>query len=115
MPPDLFDQAHIFQGVGPTGYRLPQGGYVTLGCQLLDAEKRRIDRDYLRFPLPAAVPRGETLSMRVEVKAPRRGDYWIKLDLVDEGICWFEEVGSTATALPMTVAASNPRDGSLRK
>jgi len=89
----------------------PQGGYVTLGCQLLDAEKRRIDRDYLRFPLPADVPPGEALSLRVEVTAPRNpGDYWIRLDMVDEGMCWFEEVGSPTTVFSLTVATDKPEN-----
>jgi len=86
----------------------PQGGYVTLGCQLLDAEKRRITRDYQRCSLSADVPPGEERSLTIEVTAPADpGNYLIKLDMVNENMCWFEEVGSSAVTFALTVAADN--------
>ncbi len=79
----------------------PQGGYVTLGCQLLTEDRRRIDRDYQRFSLPSDVPPGATLTMRIKIRMPRDpGTYTLKLDLVNEGVCWFEDVGST----PLTMS-----------
>jgi hypothetical protein len=31
------------------------------------------------------------------------GDYFLKLDLVDEQVCWFEEMGSKAVLVAVTV------------
>jgi hypothetical protein len=45
--------------------------------------------------LPRAVAPGETVNFRVEYRASRRpGAYTLKLDLVDQHVCWFEAHGS---------------------
>ena len=46
-------------------------------------------------PLPRAVAPGETVSVRIDHVAPRRpGRYTLKFDLVDQHVCWFEDIGS---------------------
>jgi hypothetical protein len=82
----------------------PRGGYVTLGCQLLDRDKRLLDRDYQRVRLTADIEPGGAWSTDAVVHAPGEpGDYFLKLDLVDEQVCWFEEMGSKAVLVAVTV------------
>jgi hypothetical protein len=51
-------------------------------------------------PLPRAVAPGETVRLKIEHAAPRRpGTYTLKFDLVDQQVCWFEDVGSE----PLTI------------
>lgn len=45
--------------------------------------------------LPRAVAPGETVNLKIEYTVPRRtGAYTLKLDLVDQHVCWFEQQGS---------------------
>lgn len=76
---------------------------VRLGTQLLAADGRVIDRDYARTALPHDVAAGQWLDLDVEVPAPPPGDYLLKLDLVSEGIDWFEACGSEPTVVPISV------------
>jgi hypothetical protein len=70
-------------------------GHVLLGLQLLDAEKRMLDAEFHRVPFGANVMPGKTASVAVDVSLPDAATAFVlKLDLVDEGICWFEDAGS---------------------
>lgn len=45
--------------------------------------------------LPRPVAPGEAVNIRIECRAPRRpGSYTLKVDLVDQHVCWFEQRGS---------------------
>lgn len=82
----------------------PRGGYVTFGAQLLDRDKRLLDRDYQRVRLDRDVAPGAAWSCETVVRAPvEPGDYFLKLDLVDEQVCWFEEMGSKAVLVSLAV------------
>lgn len=73
-------------------------GHVRVGAQLLDSERRLIDRDYARQPIMHEVPAGHTVSTHMWFKAPSTpGWYFLKVDLVSEGVSWFEPHGSTPT------------------
>jgi hypothetical protein len=50
--------------------------------------------DYARSLLPRDVPPGATLDVPVDVTLPDASPCVLKLDLVDEHICWFEDRGS---------------------
>jgi ubiquinone/menaquinone biosynthesis C-methylase UbiE len=70
-------------------------GHVRVGAQLLDSERRLIDRDYVRQPISHDVPGGHTMSTTMRFKAPSTsGWYFLKVDLVSEGVTWFEPRGS---------------------
>ena len=61
------------ENVGDTTWladRHPLGGYVTLGCQLLDRDKRLIDRDYARFDLAEDILPGGKWSESVVITMP---------------------------------------------
>lgn len=70
-------------------------GHVSFGVQLLDAGGRVLARDYHRVPLPHDVPPGGSVSLTFACPRPGEpGEYRLKLDLVAEGVTWFETTGS---------------------
>lgn len=76
--------------------RLSRGGYVTFGCKFTDAASGRLITDMPgRTLLPTDVPPGGRVSATLHVEVPASlppGDYVVKVDLVDEFICWFSDV-----------------------
>jgi SAM-dependent methyltransferase len=75
-------------------------GTVSLGCQLVGGDGTVVSRDYYRAHLPRDVAPGESVEIALEVHLPLEGEHGLKLDLVDERVCWFEEVGSPAAFVP---------------
>jgi ubiquinone/menaquinone biosynthesis C-methylase UbiE len=70
-------------------------GHVRLGVQLLDANGHLIARDFYRVDLPADVPPRAAVDLTFTCPAPDApGTYNVKLDLVAEGVTWFEPTGS---------------------
>jgi hypothetical protein len=69
-------------------------GRVQVGIQLLDVNKKPSDRDYCRVALPRDVlPDSETV---VEINVPlppHSGPIHFRIDLVAEGITWFDVDG----------------------
>ncbi len=71
-----------------------RSGSARLGIQLLDADRRLVDRDYYRQSLPAPLRAGEHCELRVSCPAPSSpGTYWLKADVVVEGVSWLEGKG----------------------
>jgi hypothetical protein len=80
--------------------------WVRLGAQLYDAEKRLLELNFARAFLPRPLARGERAMVKLELPAVgRSGDYWLKLDMVSEGIDWFENGGSPVVWLQFKVSA----------
>jgi SAM-dependent methyltransferase len=79
-------------------------GHVTLGVQILDADGRLLARDHHRQPLPKDVPPGQRVALAFDCPAPREpGRYVLKLDLVAEGVTWFETAGSQPSTTVLEV------------
>jgi hypothetical protein len=77
-------------------------GFVLLGIQLLNAERRMIDFEYRRVALSARVAPGRRIDVPIDVTLPdAETPFVLKFDLVDEGICWFEDVGSPPCYCPV--------------
>ena len=77
---------------------------VRLGVQLYAADGSLTDRDHARAWLPSTIGPSETREVPIEVPLPdARGRYQLKLDLVAEGIDWFEACGSPTTSTPLVV------------
>ncbi|HET6267344.1 MAG TPA: SPASM domain-containing protein [Acidobacteriota bacterium] len=71
--------------------------HITMGVQLLDDNHRILNRDFARVILPRSVPAGESVELNFQARAPQQpGHYWLKFDMVCEGIEWFESCGSPA-------------------
>jgi hypothetical protein len=78
---------------------------VRLGAQLCAEDGTLIDRDYERAWLPSQLPAGETVEIRMTLRAPDTpGRYQLKFDLVSEGIDWFEKSGSPTTTRALRVS-----------
>ncbi|MCI4354682.1 MAG: class I SAM-dependent methyltransferase [Thermoplasmata archaeon] len=72
-----------------------EAGRVRLGVQLLSPERRLLHMDFARGVLPRDVAPGERLEVPLDVVLPEAGaPYVLKLDMVDEHVCWFEDMGS---------------------
>jgi ubiquinone/menaquinone biosynthesis C-methylase UbiE len=73
----------------------PTTGEVRVGVQLLAGDGSVIDRDYSRHQLPAPIDPGGRCELALQVRAPhQQGSYQLKIDLVREGVAWFELAGS---------------------
>ncbi len=69
---------------------------VRLGVQLCTVEKAVINRDFARAFLPEEFLKGKQ-SADVAITIPgveSPGEFWLKFDMVSEGVDWFESVGS---------------------
>lgn len=78
-------------------------GHVRLGALLVTPEG---SRDYWRAPLPGDVAPGATAEIRATMPAPTaEGEHTVVLDLVDEGIAWFQHEGSPSTSFLVSVRA----------
>jgi ubiquinone/menaquinone biosynthesis C-methylase UbiE len=71
---------------------------VRLGVQLLGADGAIVDRDYARHPLPRMSP-GVHADLVLEISRPQGNNVSLRLDLVREGVQWFEQSGSRPCAL----------------
>jgi SAM-dependent methyltransferase len=79
-------------------------GHVAVGVQLLDGEGRLLARDHYRVPLPRSVEPGQTVVVTCRCPVPSEaGAYGFKVDLVAEGVTWFEAAGSSAAVAPLDV------------
>ena len=94
---NLSDRA--FPATATYGRRL-----VRLGAQLCAADGSLLNLDFARADLPRHLAPGD--SADVDVRLPpvaEPGHYQIKLDLVNEGVDWFERCGSETTTRPLWV------------
>ena len=83
---------------------LPGSGQVRLGVQLLDAEHRLVNRDHHREALSGPVHPGQTIEHEFTCPAPPTpGVHHLKIDLVAEGITWFEPGGSEVAVVRIVV------------
>lgn len=69
-------------------------GTVRLGAHLYDETDTLLEVDHFRAPLPRDVEPGETIDMVARIPVPGPGAYRLTLDLVAEGVSWFENLGS---------------------
>jgi hypothetical protein len=80
-------------------------GAVQLGAHLLDDDgMTEIVWDYGRAALPRNVAPGETIVLDLSLQAPHRpGRYSVEMDMVTEGLAWFEDLGSAILRHPLYV------------
>src|SRR6266446_3036793 len=77
-----------------------RAGVVMPAVRIIDEQGALIREVHGEPPLPHAVAPGEMIRMKIGCAAPHRsGVYTLKIDLVDEQVCWFEDAGSE----PMTM------------
>ena len=79
-------------------------GAVMLGVKILDGSGEIRDEFHGEPPLPRALAPNESSAVVIERACPSApGSYTLKIDLVDQHVCWFEERGSQPLSLPMEV------------
>jgi ubiquinone/menaquinone biosynthesis C-methylase UbiE len=77
-------------------------GQVRVGIQLLSRDRRLLDMEFGRVPLAGPIPAGASTKVLIDVTLPdETTPYVLKIDMVDEGICWFEDAGSAPFYLPV--------------
>jgi ubiquinone/menaquinone biosynthesis C-methylase UbiE len=78
-------------------------GTVRVGCHLFTPEIVLLNLDFSRHNLPRSVGPGEELTVSIDVPAPEVGQFVLAVDLVSEGVTWFENVGSRPALVSVAV------------
>jgi SAM-dependent methyltransferase len=82
-----------------------RAGSCMLGVRVYDEAGALVAERHGTPPLPRALAPGETATLKFELKAPHApGLYTLKLDMVAQHVCWFEERGSTPLKVQFRVA-----------
>jgi len=107
-PGEMFRAYLLVRNTGDTlwlGGKLLRHGAVTLGVKILDEAGAVRDEFHGEPALPRAVAPNESCAVTIERACPAApGRYLLKIDLIDQHICWFEERGSRPLTLPLVVA-----------
>jgi SAM-dependent methyltransferase len=78
---------------------------VNLGNHWLNSDGGMIFVNDGRAPLPESLSPGQTAMIFLHIRAPETpGRYCLEVDLVQEGVRWFKDAGSTTLLLPLRVA-----------
>jgi 2-polyprenyl-3-methyl-5-hydroxy-6-metoxy-1,4-benzoquinol methylase len=87
----------------------PQGT-VRLGIKLFDETNNLLEEVHGVPALPRPVAPGEQVRLKVTRIAPAMaGTYTLKIDLIDQEICWFEERGSEPWVITFVVGDESPK------
>jgi 2-polyprenyl-3-methyl-5-hydroxy-6-metoxy-1,4-benzoquinol methylase len=80
-----------------------RAGVVMPGVRIFD--EHEIVSEYHGQPLlPRPVAPGQTVALNIQFAAPAKsGTYAVKIDLVDQCVCWFEERGSEPLVFSLEV------------
>lgn len=85
-----------------------RAGMVMPAIRIFDDEGTIVSEFHGEPRLPRAVAPGETVNIRIEYVVPRLpGSYTLKVDLVDQHVCWFEQHGSEPFVLRFEVGSEN--------
>jgi glycosyltransferase involved in cell wall biosynthesis/SAM-dependent methyltransferase len=86
--------------------RTVRSGVVMPGVRVIDERGEILNELHGHPLLPRAVAPGQTVALEIQIAAPTEpGAYTVKIDLVDQHICWFEERGSQPLVLSFEVEA----------
>lgn len=81
-----------------------RSGVVMPGVRIINARGEIITELHGHPMLPHAVPPGQTVDLALQLVVPAvPGPYTIRIDLVDQHVCWFEERGSQPLVLSFEV------------
>jgi glycosyltransferase involved in cell wall biosynthesis/SAM-dependent methyltransferase len=86
--------------VGPADRK----GAVMLALRLYDEHGQLMWERHGTPPLPRALAAGEKVTLPMSFKAPfSQGTYTLKLDMLAQHVCWFEQNGSTPVSVTFAV------------
>lgn len=78
-------------------------GVVNLGTHLYDKSGGLLALDFSRHPLGDTVLPNQNVRIRAALQFPSRGIFTVTFDLVSEGVCWFEILGSQPESIRVRV------------
>ncbi|HEX8292028.1 MAG TPA: methyltransferase domain-containing protein, partial [Pyrinomonadaceae bacterium] len=82
-----------------------RAGSCMLGVRVYDEAGALVSERHGTPPLPRALAPGESAAVKLELRAPHApGLYTLKLDMVAQHVCWFEERGSTPLIVQFRVS-----------
>jgi 2-polyprenyl-3-methyl-5-hydroxy-6-metoxy-1,4-benzoquinol methylase len=106
-PGVTFSLELLVENAGDTlwlGGRYLRRGAVMFGVKILDSSGAIRDEFHGEPPLPSGLAPGKSVAVVIEHACPSTpGSYRLKIDLVDQHVCWFEEGGSQPLMLPLEV------------
>lgn len=83
---------------------VPTPGGVSLGAHLLDAGGTTLVPDFFHLAMTTALAPGAAVDICCRFAAPSEpGAFRLKLDMVQEHVCWFEHRGSRPIEIPLFV------------
>lgn len=83
----------------------PRSGIVMPATRIIDDAQNVVSEIHGEPVFPNAVAPGEIVKLRLQRVAPHlSGRYTLKLDLVDQHVCWFEQAGSQPLIIPFEVS-----------
>src|SRR2546430_4595628 len=81
-----------------------RAGVVMPAVGIIDEKGAVVREVHGEPPLPHAVAPGEMIRLKIGCAAPQvAGVYTLKIDLVDEQVCWFEDSGFMLLAMRLEV------------
>ena len=78
-------------------------GVVKIGSHLYDAKNKLLDINFSRHYFTKPVEPGEVVDTIITINFRDAGVYKLSIDLVSEGIIWFENIGSKPQLITVTV------------
>ncbi|MBD3313415.1 radical SAM protein [Candidatus Woesearchaeota archaeon] len=78
-------------------------GLIALGISLLSKDRIPLENDLGRGFLSKQIWPGESATVKARLRAPEKGSYYLKLDMVREYIGRFSEIGSEPLWVPIIV------------
>jgi len=93
-----------FQRGGEISNQTDNKFYLAAGNQWLDKDGKQTTEEEGHNGIPKNLKPGEETQMTLLITAPKTpGEYFMRLDMVQEGVTWFGDKGSTTTKVPVTV------------
>src|SRR5436189_3113739 len=93
-----------FQRGGEISNQTDNKLYLAAGNQWLDKDGKQTSEEEGHNGIPKNLKPGEETQMTLLITAPKTpGEYFMRLDMVQEGVTWFGDKGSTTTKVPVTV------------
>jgi hypothetical protein len=93
-----------WQRGGETTDRTDNKFYIAAGNKWLDKDGKMTSETESHNGIPKDLKPGEETEMTLQITAPKQpGEWFMQLDMVQEGVSWFHERGSPATKVKVNV------------
>ncbi|NTW21732.1 MAG: hypothetical protein HGA42_20145, partial [Nostocales cyanobacterium W4_Combined_metabat2_030] len=104
-PGEIIDFSVTVKNMSPVVWPHSAASGITLGNHWLDKEGNVVFRSDGRVALLQNLPPNAEVVLSLSVKAPMAvGEYILQLDLVEEGVIWFQQKGSKTTPINVKVS-----------